>query len=553
MIKFKINEIITLRLENEKTNIYINGELFEQCSYILLNTKVGNLEEFKDINSVDELRELSIDEIMRRPNVTNEEDSELEVIDIPAHVRFLVHCSNIQAWVEHDYDTRLLHSNLSFPLLKKLSEIGDLKALQKFKEEIISRFFNGTKNVQKYLLQEGYIKWITGEEKFSLFKLEGEESVIKELEKLTRKEFYMDSEVFHYDQSFVLKDGKVKELNLTRCNITKLPKIIKELKNLNVLRIVYNSLNHIPDWIGELDTLKILRICQNLEEIPESIGNLKLLEELNLSGNKLKTIPKSISNLQKLKKLDVANNNLKFLPVSFGNLNKLQKLNINNNEIKSLPELFGNLNSLEELNISKNKLKDLPESFGKLDSLKTINFYKNRIKQLPDSLGNLKSIRILNLGKNLLEEIPTSIGNLKTLMSLNIGSNKLSTLPLSIGNLTSLERLDCRRNQLVKLPESICKQKKLKDLFLQNNKISALPSCIGRVRTLELISLNENPIKHLPATITNLDSLKGLYIEGTQISESEIEWLKIKFSKWTVHTNKYEFRHTPWIYCSRGC
>ncbi len=46
-------------------------------------------------------------------------------------------------------------SNLAFPLLKKLSEIGDLKALKAlkvFKEEIIYRFFHGTKKVQEFLV-----------------------------------------------------------------------------------------------------------------------------------------------------------------------------------------------------------------------------------------------------------------------------------------------------------------------------------------------------------------------------------------------------------------
>ena len=41
---------------------------------------------------------------------------------------FWGHRSNIQAWVECEYDTRLLHSNLSFPLLKALSDAGDPKA-----------------------------------------------------------------------------------------------------------------------------------------------------------------------------------------------------------------------------------------------------------------------------------------------------------------------------------------------------------------------------------------------------------------------------------------
>jgi len=32
---------------------------------------------------------------------------------------FWGHCSNLQTWVEHNYDTNILDDNLAFPLLKK--------------------------------------------------------------------------------------------------------------------------------------------------------------------------------------------------------------------------------------------------------------------------------------------------------------------------------------------------------------------------------------------------------------------------------------------------
>ena len=64
---------------------------------------------------------------------------------------FWGHCSNIQAWVECEYDTRLLHSNLSFPLLKALSDAGDQLALIRFKEEIALRLEGGYFPVILYL------------------------------------------------------------------------------------------------------------------------------------------------------------------------------------------------------------------------------------------------------------------------------------------------------------------------------------------------------------------------------------------------------------------
>jgi len=439
MLQFKINEFITLKLEDKKTNLYINGELFEQCSYILLNKRADKLEELQAIDSVDELAELSIDEIAKTPSHIKEDDFEIEILDIPAHVRFLVHCSNLQAWAENNYETRLLHSNLSFPLLKKLTEVGDTKAKQKFKEEIIFRFFNGTKNIQKYLLQEGYMKLITIDEKYILFKLEEEENVIRELERLTGKEFNIDNEEFLYYQSLVLKEGKVKELNLVRCNITEIPRIIKRLKNLEVLRIYSNQLRQLPDWIGEISSLKILKILEELEELPDSIGHLKSLEILELHDTMIKTLPESFGNLYKLRKLDLSHNKLKNLPESFGNLKALEQLIVVNNELEILPKSFGNLTSLKELELSENKLITLPDSFGYLKSLRVVDLSNNQLKQIPELIGNLKSIKTITLNTNLLEYIPKSIGNLKTLISLDLSNNKIAKLPYSIGDLTLRE------------------------------------------------------------------------------------------------------------------
>lgn len=47
-------------------------------------------------------------------------------------------CSNLQAWVENKYDLRIIHTNLGFPLLKKLAEF-DKNALISLKEEIAYR------------------------------------------------------------------------------------------------------------------------------------------------------------------------------------------------------------------------------------------------------------------------------------------------------------------------------------------------------------------------------------------------------------------------------
>ncbi|MFW9877763.1 MAG: hypothetical protein ACFFG0_32140 [Candidatus Thorarchaeota archaeon] len=137
MNEYKINDYITLRLENEETVIYIKNKRFLVCKYLLINIPIDQTEYFKEIQSIDEFSDtvgksleptIDFDGIPHRRN------------EIPADVEFWGHCSNLQAWYENNYDTRLLHSNLAFPLLKKLTEVGDTLAQAIFQEEICQRF-----------------------------------------------------------------------------------------------------------------------------------------------------------------------------------------------------------------------------------------------------------------------------------------------------------------------------------------------------------------------------------------------------------------------------
>ena len=49
--------------------------------------------------------------------------------------------------------------------------------------------------------------------------------------------------------------------------------------------------------------------------MPESLGNLTALTELDLSGNQLTAVPESLGNLTALTELDLSGNQLTALPV----------------------------------------------------------------------------------------------------------------------------------------------------------------------------------------------------------------------------------------------
>jgi hypothetical protein len=158
MQEFEVNKFITLRLEKNDTVIYILRKRFRQCKYLLLNIPILKIATFDEIESIDEIQE-GLNHSLEPVSSLHGEIQ--RVNKIPPEVEFLGHCSNLQVWYENSYNTRLMDKNLAFPLLKKLTEVGDLLAKKVFKEEIVKRFESGYVPVIKYLLNEGYLDYLS--------------------------------------------------------------------------------------------------------------------------------------------------------------------------------------------------------------------------------------------------------------------------------------------------------------------------------------------------------------------------------------------------------
>ena len=96
---------------------------------------------------------------------------------------------------------------------------------------------------------------------------------------------------------------------------------------ISYVNISNRKLTKIPDWIGELKHLVNLDLSKNeLTSVPDSIGNLTSLARLDLGCNQLTELPDSIGNLTSLTKLTVWENNLKTLPDSILNLTELDHI-----------------------------------------------------------------------------------------------------------------------------------------------------------------------------------------------------------------------------------
>ncbi len=342
MIEFKVNDYVSLRFEDEKTIIYVAGKRFRQCINLLLDIPVDKIREFDQIDSIDE----AVERLNKSP-----EDEDITRV-IPAEVEFWGHCSNLQVWSENNYDSRILHSNISFPLLKKLSEAGDKVALRVFKEEIAKRFSQGNEKLRTFLIEEWYMDLLSREEVLSL-NIEQIE-IIHELEDLLGIRIKFKTAFHLFEQGFAPHKGIIKGLVLDTCDLEELPEPIRKLKSLVMLKLHGNRLETLPEWIGEFQNLKSLQVPNNrLITLPNTIGKLSCLEILELYNNKLKEIPESIGNLSSLKRLELQENCLETLPDSIGNLTSLEVLFINKNQIEIYPKALENLTSLKRLVLDK--------------------------------------------------------------------------------------------------------------------------------------------------------------------------------------------------------
>jgi len=353
---------------------------------------------------------------------------------------------------------------------------------------------------------------------------------LKDLKKLLGRSIPEISFLYWDNFGMVIKDGKIVGLVLYEQGLTTLPDSIGTLKSLQELDLRNNKLTTLQESFGNLQSLKELYLYGNqLTTLPDSFGNLKSLQKLDLEHNKLTTLPESFGNLINLKELYLYENQLKTLPDSIGNLINLQELYLYKNQLTTLPDSFGNLQSLKELYLYGNQLTTLPESFGNLQSLKYLYLNENQLTTLPDSFVNLKSLTYLNLRNNLLTTLPESFGDLKSLQELDLRNNKLTTLPEPILKLKNLQTLNLGGNKLTTLPESFGNLqsllpdsfgnlKSLQELDLSYNQLTTLPDSFGNLQSIKELKLYNNKLTTLPESFGNLQSLKYLYLNENQLT-----------------------------------
>ncbi|KAL5576005.1 hypothetical protein UlMin_017704 [Ulmus minor] len=229
--------------------------------------------------------------------------------------------------------------------------------------------------------------------------------------------------------------GNLVALDLQYSNLTHVweePKLLEKLKILNLSHS--RNLRQTPDFSYILNLEQLIMIdCECLEEVHDSIGQLKKLVLVNLEGcTSLKKLPKSFGKLKSLITLifsgcpsfensrdsDLWPSRImtRLVPTWLKEL-YLMKCNMTDDAI---PKELGSLPSLEKLKISKSNVRKLPNLVGLSYLTMFVLDDCDRLESIPDLPTKLKHICVVRCGQ--LKRFP-DINNLGNLLS-----NSLSLL-----------------------------------------------------------------------------------------------------------------------------
>ncbi|XP_026687807.1 protein flightless-1 homolog, partial [Diaphorina citri] len=202
---------------------------------------------------------------------------------------------------------------------------------------------------------------------------------------------------------------KVEVLNLSSNELSALPPALTKLSNLRRLFVNNNKLDFegVPSGIGKLSALEIFSAASNrLEMIPEGLCRIN-----NPLGHfHLRQLP-SLTNLTTLRMRNTQRN-LANMPQSLSNLVLLSELDLSHNEFTKVPESLYTLVSLKRINLSNNKITELSNSIETWTKVEVLNLSSNELSALPPALTKLSNLRRLFVNNNKLdfEGVPSGIG-----------------------------------------------------------------------------------------------------------------------------------------------
>ncbi|KAM7250543.1 hypothetical protein ACFE04_022426 [Oxalis oulophora] len=266
----------------------------------------------------------------------------------------------------------------------------------------------------------------------------------------------------------------------------------------------------IPTFLARLPLIQLVTMGNRLTgSIPEELGNLSTLQELNVEDNLLGgPLPASLGNLSLLYRLVLtANNFTGQIPESFGKLKNLEQFRTDGNTFSGqLPSFIGNWTKLKALNMQGTSMEGpIPPTLSLLKNLTELRItdLNGSSSKFPD-LSNLISLEVLVLRNCLITgSIPDYIGDMKSLKTLDLSFNQLSGV----------------------IPTTIQTLEKLVNVFLTNNSLTgAIPDKLSAPLYNMKIDLSYNNFTEIASVLSSCQPTTTNLASSYSSNDNKISW-----------------------------
>jgi len=164
--------------------------------------------------------------------------------------------------------------------------------------------------------------------------------------------------------------------------LTEFPNELFDLAaTLEYLDLSGNQLSSLPANFDCFQQLRILFCSENqFTTLPDVLGKLPLLDIVGFKANKIQTVPATALN-PNIRWLILTDNEIENIPNEIGQLSRLQKLMLAGNKLTELPESLSNCKQLSLLRIAANQLTTLPNWLLNMPKLAWLAYAGNKMPQ----------------------------------------------------------------------------------------------------------------------------------------------------------------------------